>query len=215
MAGLALPVSSSLPNRPGGSSPVSSPNMQNMSFMRKWAARKGSMPLCRMPSASLAKRSAASTVIASLVMPGLSESGSVKTRRRMSRLAGTASPARSKSVDMLGGAGEVRVDLEAVHVADDHQRRVLQGLAVQLQLPVGFLEVLVLALCIPSRNDPASKRRPSPSYLRWSAPPSRRCTTCRRDRPRPAWAGRAVRTGRESAAGRHCARRGSRAAIWR
>ena len=50
-----------------------------------------------MPSASLAKRSAASTVIASLVMPGFSEPGSVKTRRRMSMFAGRASPARSKA----------------------------------------------------------------------------------------------------------------------
>ena len=38
MAGLALPVSNSLPNSPGGKRPMSSPNMQNMSFMRKWAA---------------------------------------------------------------------------------------------------------------------------------------------------------------------------------
>ena len=70
MAGFALAVSSSLPKRPGGSSPVSSPNMQNMSFIRKWAARSGSIPLSRIPSASLANRSAASTVIFSLVMPG-------------------------------------------------------------------------------------------------------------------------------------------------
>ena len=118
MAGLALPVSSSLPKSPCGKSPVSSPNMQNMSFIRKWAARSGSMPFCRMPSASLAKRSAASTVIASLVMPGLSESGSVKTRRRMSMLAGSGEPGQVEGMDMLGGAGEVRVDLEAVQLSD-------------------------------------------------------------------------------------------------
>ena len=45
MAGLALPSSNSLANSPAGRSPVSSPNMQNISFIRKWAARSGSMPL--------------------------------------------------------------------------------------------------------------------------------------------------------------------------
>ena len=53
--------------------------MQNMSFMRKWAARSGSIPFWRMPSASSANRRAASTVIFSLVMPGRRASGSVKT----------------------------------------------------------------------------------------------------------------------------------------
>ena len=57
-------------------------------------------------------------------------------------------------MDLLGGAGEVRVDLEAVHIADDHQRRVLQGLAVELKLLVGRLEVLVLALVLPAEMVP-------------------------------------------------------------
>ena len=101
MAGFALAVSSSLPNSPAGSRPVSSPNMQNMSFIRKWAARSGSIPLSRIPSASLANRWAASTVIFSLVMPGRSELGSVKSLRRTSRLAGSARPARSKTCTCL------------------------------------------------------------------------------------------------------------------
>jgi hypothetical protein len=33
-------------------------------------------------------------------------------------------------VDLLGGAGEVRVNLGAGDVRDDHQRRVVEGLAV-------------------------------------------------------------------------------------
>ena len=37
-----------------------------------------------------------------------------------------------EDMHLLGRAREVRVDLEAVHVANDQQRRVLQGFAVEL-----------------------------------------------------------------------------------
>ena len=42
------------------------------------------------------------------------------------------------------------VDLEPVQVADDEQRRVLQGLAVALELLVGGPQVAVLALVLPA-----------------------------------------------------------------
>jgi hypothetical protein len=42
------------------------------------------------------------------------------------------------------------VDLEPVEVADDQERRVLQGLAVPLELLIGGLEVAVLALVLPA-----------------------------------------------------------------
>ena len=45
--------------------------------------------------------------------------------------------------------GEVGVDLEAVEVADDEQRRVLKSLAVLQELLVGGGQVLVLALVLP------------------------------------------------------------------
>ena len=51
-------------------------------------------------------------------------------------------------------AGEVGVDHDAVHVADDQQRRVLQGLAVLEELLVGRVEVLVLALVLPGEVAP-------------------------------------------------------------
>ena len=70
------------------------------------------------------------------------------------QIGGVRQPGQVEDVDLLGGAGEIRVDLEAVHVADDHQRRVLQGLAVQLQLLVGRLEVLVLPLVLPGEMVP-------------------------------------------------------------
>ena len=102
------------------------------------------MPFCRIPSASLAKRSAASTVMASLVMPGLSELGSVKTRRRMSRSADSASPARS-NVYLLERAREIRVDLDGPYRRRP-SRADFPGLAVQLQLRIGLIEVLCLPL---------------------------------------------------------------------
>ena len=66
------------------------------------------------------------------------------------QVGGCRQPGQVEDVFLLGGAGEVRVDLEAVHVADDHQRRVFQGLAVQLKLAVCLLEVFVLAFVLPA-----------------------------------------------------------------
>ena len=43
-------------------------------------------------------------------------------------IGGIGQTSKVESMDVLvGGAGEVRVDLEAVHVANDHQRRVLHA----------------------------------------------------------------------------------------
>ena len=55
-----------------------------------------------------------------------------------------------EGVDDLLGAGEVRVDLKAVEIADHEQRRVLQRLSVLQKLLVGGLKVLVLALVLPA-----------------------------------------------------------------
>ena len=46
--------------------------------------------------------------------------------------------------------GEVGVDHDAVHVADDEQRRVLERLAIGQELAVGGVEVLVLPLVLPA-----------------------------------------------------------------
>jgi hypothetical protein len=43
------------------------------------------------------------------------------------------------------------VDLEAVQVADDQQRRVLQRLAVLQKLLVGRLQILAFALVLPGK----------------------------------------------------------------
>ena len=61
------------------------------------------------------------------------------------------------------GVGEIRVDLEAVHVAHDEQRRIAQPLAVTEQLLIGRRQIFLLAPCIPSRNTPPCERRPVPS----------------------------------------------------
>ena len=42
-----------------------------------------------------------------------------------------------EGIDSLGGVGEVGMDLEAVEVADDQERRVLEVLAVLEQLLIG------------------------------------------------------------------------------
>ena len=54
-------------------------------------------------------------------------------------------------VDCGCRAVEVRMHLEAVHVADDRERRVLQVLAVELQLRVGIDQVFVPALVLPGK----------------------------------------------------------------
>lgn len=52
----------------------------------------------------------------------------------------------AEGVDALLGRGEIRVDLEAVEVADDQQRRVAELLAVVVELAVAFLRSLCLPL---------------------------------------------------------------------
>ncbi|HEV7225342.1 MAG TPA: hypothetical protein VGN42_21730 [Pirellulales bacterium] len=55
-----------------------------------------------------------------------------------------------EGMDFFGRAREVGMDLEAVEVADDQQRRVLQGFAIQEELAVGRGQVFVLALVFPA-----------------------------------------------------------------
>ncbi|CAA9574814.1 MAG: hypothetical protein AVDCRST_MAG19-3203 [uncultured Thermomicrobiales bacterium] len=57
-----------------------------------------------------------------------------------------------EAVGVGGGAGEVGADLEAVEVADDQQRRVLEGVAVELELAVGGGEVGVVPLVLPGEG---------------------------------------------------------------
>jgi hypothetical protein len=54
-----------------------------------------------------------------------------------------------EAVGVRDGAREVRMDLEARQVADDEERRVLERLAVVVQLAVGCGQVLTLALVLP------------------------------------------------------------------
>jgi len=70
MAGLALPVSNNLPNSPVARVRVFAEHAEHELHQEVGGAERLDA-FCRMPSASLAKRSAASTVIASLVMRAL------------------------------------------------------------------------------------------------------------------------------------------------
>ena len=55
-------------------------------------------------------------------------------------------------VDLLHGAGEVRMDDQPVHVADDQQRRVLQRLAIFQELVVRGRQVFMLPLVFPAKE---------------------------------------------------------------
>lgn len=55
-----------------------------------------------------------------------------------------------EGMHLFDRAGEVGVDLETVQVADDQQRRVFEGFAVEQQLVVGGYQVLVLAFVLPA-----------------------------------------------------------------
>ena len=65
---------------------------------------------------------------------------------------GLGEPEERDVVDLGYAGGEVGVDHEAVHVAYDEQRRVLEGLGVLEELGVGGVEVLVLALVFPAEE---------------------------------------------------------------
>jgi len=57
--------------------------------------------------------------------------------------------AQVEGVDRFHGVGKVGVDLKAVKVADDEERRIFQVFTVLLYLSIGRLEVLMLALVLP------------------------------------------------------------------
>ena len=129
---------------------MSSPNMQNMSFIRKWAARERLDPLLPQAVGQLGESLGRldRDLLAGDARPqGLGIGEQLAEDVEIGRI---GQPGQVEAVDLLGRAGEVGVDLEAVHVADDQQRRVIQVLAVEQQLGVGVLQVLVLALVFPA-----------------------------------------------------------------
>ena len=138
-----------------GSRPTSSANRQNNTRLRKCATASGSCPRCCMERARSANREAAAWVTSSGVCCGRSDSGSLITARRMRSASAVLSPpsARSSSVSVVNGrsgVGEVGVDLDPVHVANDERGRILQVFAVVKQLPIGGGEVGVVALVLPA-----------------------------------------------------------------
>ena len=130
MAGLALPVSSSLPNRPvRQESGVFAEHAEHelhqevggperLDALLPHAVGQLGEALGRLDGHRLAGD-------AGLERVGIGEDAAEDVE-----IGGSRQPGQVEGVDLLGGAGEVRVDLETVHVADDHQRRVFQRLAV-------------------------------------------------------------------------------------
>jgi hypothetical protein len=116
---------------------------------RKWAARWGSMLRWRRPSAMRAKRSAACGLggEAGLEGFGVGEEAAERFPKLIGRLVEVG---ERKGVDALEGVGEVGVNLEAVEVADDQERRVFEVFAVAEKLLVGVGEVSMFALVLPA-----------------------------------------------------------------
>ena len=98
-------------------------------------------------------RAAASVILAGSKV-GRSSSGAAKTARRIARASDGSGAARSSRVTtfVTGEAGEVGPDFDCLEVGDDEEGRVLQRVAVTLELEVGGLEVLALALVLPGEE---------------------------------------------------------------
>ena len=121
----------------------------------------------RRSSARVTSRSAASSVSLACDLPGFRDFGILKERpERLDRGQRHAvhwpvgrDVRVGEPVNALDGVVEVGVDLVAVKVAHDQQRRVAQGLAVELELAVGLAEVDVKPLVLPREAPAAATRR--------------------------------------------------------
>ncbi len=150
---VARPCSRGCVKRSSGSRPMSSANMQKTIRSRNRATSCGRRPRSRIAWAMSAMRSAR-----------LVGDDFLRRAAGLEALAGRGRPARSylevarpaqvssrvSRATSVGGVGEVGVDDDAVHVADDQQGRVLQRLAVLEELVVGRPEVLALPLVLPA-----------------------------------------------------------------
>ena len=111
-------------NRSSGSRPTSSANRQKSSRIRKCAASCGSAPYRRRSSASRANWLAASSV----TWRGSARGASVRVgenRAQHAPAVGGQQVVQRQPMDAFDGVGEVGVDDDALHVADDQQGRVL------------------------------------------------------------------------------------------
>ena len=103
-------------------------------------------------------------------------------RTRSGSLGSVARSSRSKAWVSRDRAGEVGVDLEALEVADDEQRRVLERLAVLVAAGGRRPRGPCACPCTPRRSGRASRRRRSRRRRRASRRPSRTRTTRRSGR---------------------------------
>ena len=132
---------------------MSSAKRQNSRRIRKWAAalRLVAAPAQLLGQARRSWRAASSVTCGGRLRRaervGLGEDGAQQRQAR--RVEQVVQPDLDH---LLDGVGEVGVDLEAVHVAHDQERRVLQDFAVLEELLVGGVEVLVLALVLPGEE---------------------------------------------------------------
>ena len=133
-----------------GSRPTSSANMQKTSRLTKCATACGSWPRSRSDCASVANLCAARSVISCRVSPGRSRSG--VGQRPLELVAGGRVPQvfQDELVGLADAVGPVGADAEAVQVADDQQRWVLQRQRVLPQLPEGGVQVGVRAFVLPA-----------------------------------------------------------------
>ena len=166
-AGSARQASSICWNSFSGSRPTSSANMQKTRRLTKWATAWASWPRARSRWASVGefrRRPRRSGRRGS--SPGCRRSGSVKAARSRSRLAPSSRSSSGEGVRLLDGVGPVGADDDAVHVADDEQRRVLQRAGVAAGAGGRRRRGPCAGPCTPSRSSPCARRRPSPRR-RW------------------------------------------------
>jgi hypothetical protein len=97
--------------------------------------------------------------------PLLEERGELKDRFQRLAAFRRQQIVERKGARALAGVGEVGVDDDAIDVAHDEQRRILQRLTILQQLLIGFIEVGVFALIF-QREELALHRAGASSWPR-------------------------------------------------
>ncbi len=121
---------------------------------RNRATSVGARPRPRKACATRPSRSATSVVTLATVTCGRKRSGSWKTARSSFEVVRLAQFVQRDFVSAVDRRSEIRADDEALHVADDQQRRVFERILVEQELLVSLFQILPLALVLPAEEAP-------------------------------------------------------------
>ena len=131
---------------------MSSAKRQKMIPSRKCATVCASRPRDRIDCAICASFPAAASVMMVRVTPGRSRAGSENSARSRSMFCGVSISSSKDLVLGMGGVGEIGVDDDALDVADDQERRVLQRFSVLEELLIRLLQVSIGSLVLPAEE---------------------------------------------------------------